>query len=284
MSKLATIPLASADEALALSRGLFKDLIKTVNSKRAYTSILSNRPNPEYGKQTVERLAPIESFLRKRKGNTNPQEMVSQAVRTGMLDGKKLSSQERRDLGARLQILDTFATGNVKPTISNPTYVSEPSDFLSVRKDNTNYGFADAYRALAKARYYADKLDSSNLADKRAQYLYSTVDNVYQEPLQDLTFTNRYALDEIINEPLTGYKSSISMRRAANRGSFARMSGIQNNYNNKMQDMRKTVDTNRELVKQNITDPKVTETIQALYPDWTGSLEDLVALARMLNP
>jgi hypothetical protein len=280
ISKLATIPLASADEALALSRGLFRDLIKTVKSTREFRSTASNRANPEYGRQTVERLAPIESFLKKRKGDTNPREMVAQAVRTGTLDGKKLSSQERRDLGARLKVLDMFATGDVRPTFSKDiNYVTEPSDILAVRSSYPSRNYASRYDDIARNKPSALR----DMARNRALYLWDFAGDTYKKSLQDLTFSNRYNLDEIINKALTGYKSSISMKRGVNRGR-GYLRGIEEKYRDKMYNMKELADINRELVKQNVTDPRVTETVQALFPDWNGTLEELVALGRMLNP
>jgi|688.fasta_scaffold525324_2 hypothetical protein len=280
ISKLATIPLASADEALALSRGLFRDLIKTVKSTREFRSTANNRATPEYGRQTVERLAPIESFLKKRKGDTNPREMVAQAVRTGTLDGKKLSSQERRDLGARLKVLDMFATGDVRPTFSKDiNYVTEPSDILAVRSSYPSRNYASRYDDIARNKPSALR----DMARNRALYLWDFAGDTYKKSLQDLTFSNRYNLDEIINKALTGYKSSISMKRGVNRGR-GYLRGIEEKYRDKMYNMKELADINRELVKQNVTDPRVTETVQALFPDWNGTLEELVALGRMLNP
>jgi len=286
----ATIPLVTPQQAVKLSRGLFKDMIKKLGGiNQMYRNPLKPRhsqTNPEnfkrwspnYGKQTEERFSAIENILKKRTADPTP--LISDAVSTGKINGKKLSSQERNELAARLQVLNAYKTGDMPyirnnfnanvSSVSNPSeqFYMSPWDIMDTPEILKRDAIRGAYRVLEQ------KAPRGSALDKMADAGYTRNLPPENPNILDTPLTNsRYDIEDIIDKEVFGHK-----------GTYGR--GYMNRYSNR--DINKSLQIpilyNNIIKKYDITDKKVGETIYSLLPEWTGSIDDLVNIARMLNP
>ena len=281
----ATIPLVTPQQAVKLSRGLFKDMLNQLGGRKELVTSQGARSgvSPDFGKQTEQRFSAIENILKKR--NADPTPLISDAISTGRINGQKLSSSERNELAARLQILNAYKTGNM-PNARNDLNANTPSFGLpdpSEQFYTYNWDLFETPEMLSKGFIR----DAYAMLEKRAPKG-SALERMAEEGWRRNVF-GEDAGTYILNNPLTNpqkftKEKIINQEVFGQKGTFGR--GYRNVYSNRdiKESLRLPTLYNNIIKRYDITDKKVGETIYSLLPEWKGSIQDLIALARMLNP
>lgn len=286
----ATIPLVTPQQELKLSRGVFKDMLKQLRRTRDYyrnetlpewvatrsyeNPELFRRWSPNYGKQTEQRFAAIDNILKKR--NTDPAPLISEAVSTGRINGMKLSSQERNELAARLQVLNAYKTGEMPYPSGYGWDTLSPSELFYMPSYKRMNNPAEIKMDDIRKAY--NDLERNATRGSALQKMAIAGYNRNIRPEEEL----------ILNTPLTSsgydFKDMIDREVFGHKGTYGK--GYMNRYHNKDINWALRTPTIYNSIVQNygITDKKVGETIYSLLPEWTGSIDDLVNIARMLNP
>jgi hypothetical protein len=296
MNKLAFIPL-DPKEAAAISRYAFRDLIDNLTGQkqrklvnkfdtvsipkktseggfdwslepkwsggRFFSSFEKSIPMKTFKASSYDKFKELEDLI----GNPNadPTELVSQIVSTGIAGGKKLSSKQRKQLADRLALVKLLREGEVRPrfdiTVTNrPGYALRNLDDLYRGKDSREELLGEKWRQ-----------DAMSIGWNKRNTL-SLRDSVTLDMLKDKYWKLSYAP--------RSYQSGFPANLWYVPGKLFEKLNKLKGYKDKDYNLNQAVNA---IVKEfGITDPKVTETILSLLPTWSGSVKDLVALARMV--
>lgn len=295
-----------AKQAAKYSRAIFRDLISQLKSKQSvpkdewYNGMrvpklisdvskkivnTTNEPGPDAAKMIqksgIDRLGSLSKLSS--SSSADPTSFVSDAVRTGMIDGQKLSSQQRNELAQRLSLVKMVRQGDYPENnafVEDAFKADTPIDLVRGMGSNNpieSLYYSDFKRAPALDKVY-DIRRKNNLSARDRETIDRIRDEIpdmkrYESVYPDLSLTSTFNLDDIFNKAI-GMKG----RRGWHIG------GVPDGRMNMKitAELYPKVLYNTIIKKYKITDPLVADTIKSLLPEWSGTPDELVAMAMML--